>query len=551
MPDATVTSVVDFAAAVGHGPELLGGKGAGLAAMHRRGLRVPPGFILTTQVCRDFLEAHTLPDAVRARVDAELAALEVARGRRLGDAAAPLLLAVRSGAAVSMPGMMDTVLNLGISDETVDALARECGTHFAYDCYARFLESFATVVLGVDAAHFAGSGDTDPQRTVQTRLRIIDQQYGPLPADPRVQLELAIAAVFGSWHNPRAAAYRRMEHIDDAIGTAVVVQSMVFGNRNQRSGTGVVFTRDPNTGAPKPYGDFLFEAQGEDVVSGNHVTLPVDALATRLPDVWAELKARLATLEAWRKDMLDVEFTIEDGVLYFLQVRTAKRSPVAAVRVAEAFAADGTITAAEAVGRITPDQADALARARRRSGAADGTHLAHGLAACPGLASGEICLSTDAVIECVDRGGDAILVRAETSPEDVQGMAMAAGILTTRGGLVSHAAVVARGLAVPAVVGATGVTIDESTGAVDFGTAVLRAGDVITVDGDGGTVDRGAVDAESDGVEELARLLAWADELVAAAGGVPDPERPAAARLAAAHDALEVRDGSAGLRARA
>lgn len=534
MPETLGPDVLSFRAAAGRGADLLGGKGAGLAAMLSRGLRVPPGFIVTTTACARIRGGGELSQSVKTQIRDALAELETQRERRLGDATAPLLIAVRSGAPVSMPGMMDTVLNLGVTDETVRALAAECGADFAHDCHARFLEGFATIVLGVDAEGFATIDAATPKERVAAVRAVIADAYGPMPDDPHVQLELAIAAVLRSWDNPRAVAYRRIESIDDGIGTAVVVQSMVFGNLNADSGTGVVFTRDPNTGEAMSYGDFLFEAQGEDVVSGTRQTLPIGVLADRLPEVWKELEERLAELEDWKKDMLDVEFTVENGQLFFLQVRTAKRSPLAAVRVARALAEAGDITRADALVRITPGQVDALNRSRRRSGA-DGGTLTRGLAACPGLATGAICLSTDAVLDRADRDEPAILVRQETSPEDVQGMASATGILTARGGLVSHAAVVARGLGVPAVVGADAIHIDQAAGTVDFGSVVLREGDVITVDGDTGAVDPGAVSAEDQASDEIDEILGWADEVVRMAGGDAHTGAGAAARLQAAH----------------
>jgi pyruvate,orthophosphate dikinase len=547
MSDLTGPGVLGFRDAVGLGADLLGGKGAGLAALLAKGLRVPPGFIVTTTTCNRFRTAGDLSPAVRDQVRTALSELEQERGRRLGDVRAPLLVAVRSGAPVSMPGMMDTVLNLGINDQTVQSLADECGQDFAYDCYARLLEGFATVVLGVDADRFKSVHEPSSRARVDAYRAVIDDAYGPLPEDPHVQLELAIAAVLRSWNNPRAAAYRRIEGIDDAMGTAVVVQSMVFGNLNAASGTGVVFTRNPNTGERELYGDFLFQAQGEDVVSGARQTLPIGVLAERLPHVWDELNIRLAALEEWKRDVLDVEFTVEDGRLFFLQVRTAKRSPLAAVRVAKSMVDAGMISRAEALMRVTPAQLDALVHTRRRSGT-DVVELTRGLGASPGLATGAICLTTDAVLDCADRGSPAILVRLETSPEDVQGMAEAAGILTARGGLVSHAAVVARGLAVPAVVGADGVRIDSSSGTVDFGGTVLREGDVITIDGESGAVERGAVSGEAAGTGETDELLAWVDEVVGPAGGGAANAAPSA-RLEAARNMVDVVGHASELRA--
>lgn len=528
-----MTDVLSFADAAGVGAQLLGGKGAGLAAMRAQGLRVPPGFVITTAACNECRRTGAQPRALATDVTAALAALEAERGLALGDRDAPLLVAVRSGAPVSMPGMMDTVLNLGVTDDTVDALARRFGADFAWDCYARFLEGFAKVVLGIDSRRFAGLSTT-PGRPRVDALKAIVAEHSLLPADPREQLTMAIGAVLRSWDNPRAVAYRRIEGIDDDMGTAVVVQAMVFGNLNARSGTGVVFTRNPNTGEPIAYGDFLFQAQGEDVVSGEHQTLPVRALAERLPEVWDELTGRLAALEAWRKDMLDVEFTVEDGTLFFLQVRTAKRSVLGAVRTALSLARDGTIDRSEALMRVTPSQLESLTQARRHGGA-DVDRLTTGLAASPGSAGGVICLTPEAVFDAVERGEPPILVRAETSPDDVAAMAMSEGILTARGGLVSHAAVVARGLSVPAVVGADAIRIDIASGRLDINGTVLHEGDIITIDGDTGAVIRGDVNSETtDSSAEFDELLAWADQIAPSPGdgNASAPERLAAARAA-------------------
>src|ERR1700730_16410694 len=528
-----MTDVLSFADAAGMGAQLLGGKGAGLAAMRAQGLRVPPGFVITTAACNEYRRTGAQPRTLATDVAAALAALEAERGLALGDPAAPLLLAVRSGAPVSMPGMMDTVLNLGVTDDTVDALARRFGAAFAWDCYARFLEGFAKVVLGIDTRRFADL-PTARGRSRVDALKAIIAEHSLLPADPREQLTMAIEAVLRSWDNLHAVAYRPIEGIDDNLGTAVVVQAMVFGNLNARSGTGVFFTRNPNTGEPIPYGDFLFRAQGEDVVSGEHQTLPVRALAERLPEVWDELTGRLAALEAWRKDMLDVEFTVEDGTLFFLQVRTAKRSALGAVRTALSLARDGTIDRCEALMRVTPSQLESLTQARRHGGA-DVDRLTTGLAACPGSGTGVICLTPEAVFDAGERGEQAILVRAETSPDDVAAMAMSEGILTARGGLVSHAAVVARGLSVPAVVGADSLRIDIASGQADFGGTVVSEGDVITIDGDTGVVLRGPTGTETtDSSAEFDELLAWAEQTAPSPGdGHPSaPERLAAARAA-------------------
>jgi pyruvate,orthophosphate dikinase len=527
--------VFGFAAADGRGAHVLGGKGAGLAAMAGQGLNVPPGFIITTQACNESRRTGGLGQHLLDQLFSELGELERSRGRRLGDPADPLLLAVRSGAPVSMPGMMDTVLNLGINDATRAALGWKFGDDFAWDSYRRFLESFATVVLGVDLSHLSStfaSGET----LVAEYRRAIDEQYGPMPEDPRLQLTMAVEAVFRSWDNPRAVVYRGLEGIDDSMGTAVVVQSMVFGNRNQKSGTGVVFTRDPNTGERTPYGDFLFHAQGEDVVSGRSKTLPISALRDELPEVWSGLMAALDHLERWRRDMLDVEFTIEDGELFLLQVRSAKRSALATVRSAVSFAQENLISRAEALQRVRPAHLELLARPHL-SELAGTAAVAQGLAASPGVAIGAICLSTDRVLDCNDAGEPAILVRQETSPDDVYGMSMAEGILTGRGGLVSHAAVVARSLSVPAVVGVDSMSIDSSTGTVRFGDVDLPEGTVITIDGGSGVVARGALPVEPPAqAGELDELLSWADTVTGSdhPGGTPSQRLIAAQRTLSA-----------------
>ena len=410
---------------------LLGGKATNLGVMARDlGLPVPPGFVISTEACRRFL-AGGWPAGLDDELRERMGGVEAAVGRQFGDASDPLLVSVRSGAPVSMPGMMDTILDLGLDDATTAGLARVTGDEaFARSCRERFEASFRSIVGVAD-----------------------------VPPDPWIQLHLAIEAVFRSWESDRARTYRRKEGIPDDLGTAVTVQAMVFGNRGPTSATGVLFTRDPATGAPALYGDLLFDAQGEDVVAGTHQTEPIGVLDERLPAAAADLRDHATRLERHYADMCDIEFTIEGGHLWLLQVRVGKRSPAAALRIAVEMAEDETfpLTRAEAVERVRTLLADPPTVSSARSGFV--LPLVTGLPASPGLASGAIATSPEAARLAADDGRATILVRAETSPDDVHGMAAASGILTSRGGLASHAAVVARGWGIPAVVGATGMTV--------------------------------------------------------------------------------------------
>jgi pyruvate, orthophosphate dikinase len=465
---------------------LLGGKGAGLAEMTAAlGISVPPGFTISVPMCCAYRESGW-PEGLDEALAEHMERLGERMGRRFGDPADPLLVAVRSGAPVSMPGMLDTVLNLGLNDETVVGLERVSGdAWFARDSYHRFLTMFAGTVMGVEGLD-------------------IEEIKARVPRDPMVQLRQAVEAVFRSWDSDRARAYRAKEGIDDSLGTAVSVQAMVFGNRGERSGTGVVFTRDPATGEPGAYGDYLPRAQGEDVVAGNAKTLPIDGLADHEPAAYAELMTLLRRLEIHYRDICDVEFTVEEGRLWLLQTRIGKRGAVAAVRIAAHLVDDPDIrlTPEEALDRVPPDVRE-RARNELLSGddGADDQLLVTGLPASPGRVTGRVVLSAE---EALDADDDVILVRPETNPKDVAGMSVSVGVLTTKGGLVSHAAVVARGWGIPAVVGAhelqPGVTV--------------RAGDVITIDGTSGKVWRGEVAAAGGDLEvelpELARLEAWA-----------------------------------------
>ena len=459
---------------------LVGGKAANLGVMARElVLPVPPGFAITTQTCRAFL-ADGWPDDLEDEIRTAMADVEAKVGRRFGDPSDPLLVSVRSGAPVSMPGMMDTILDLGLNDETTRGLGEVArDEEFAEECRRRFVESFRSIV-GVE----------------------------DVPDDPWQQLRLAIEAVFRSWDSLRARTYREKEHIPDDLGTAVTVQAMVFGNRGSDSGTGVLFTRNPATGEPTLYGDVLFDAQGEDVVAGTHQTEPIAVLDTRLPSVARELRAAAERLEHHYADLCDIEFTIEDDKLWLLQVRVGKRSPQAALRIAVDMAEDPDfpLTHEQAVWRVLPLLADPPRVATERP--ADANLLTTGLPASPGVASGPIVTDPDAAMSSADSGTPAILVRSQTSPDDVHGMAKAAGILTSRGGLASHAAVVARGWGIPAVVGADAVEVRD--GEVHVDGRRLASGDVITIDGGTGEVFDGAVSGSTVIAAEAATLIQWA-----------------------------------------
>jgi pyruvate,orthophosphate dikinase len=505
---------------------LLGGKGASLAEMTRAlGFAVPPGFTAPASISRSFQREGRLPDGFGELLDKHVEALGAKIGRRLGDPADPLLVAVRSGATVSMPGMMDTVLNVGLNDDTVVGLAHAAGdASFAWDCYRRFLRMYATTVLGVEERRLgpaAHRGDDHHYREEVARIRAaVRKEIGAeIPADPKEQLRQTVMAVFNSWNSARAKAYRAREGISEQLGTAANVQAMVFGNRAGLSGTGVVFTRNPSTGEACLYGDYLPHAQGEDVVSGVARTLPIQQLAEQAPHVFEQLRTVLRRLEIYYRDLCDVEFTVEGGRLWLLQTRAGKRTATAAVRIAADLARDPEIklTADEAAQRAPAElreraRLEILAASRRDSGAH--ALLTKGLGASPGRATGGIALDSEAAVEAE---GPVILVRPHTSPEDVAGMSAAAGILTSTGGLVSHAAVVAREWGTPAVVGAHEVEIDDD--GVRIAGLVLKAGDTITIDGETGEVWRGEIgdaarslsdaDVLSARLPELAELEAW------------------------------------------
>jgi pyruvate,orthophosphate dikinase len=514
--------------------ELLGGKGANIAEMARLGppIVVPAGFTVSTEACVAYLaEGGDFPPGLEDQIDAALSALEAEAGKKLGDPEDPLLVSVRSGARESMPGMMDTVLNLGLGDEAVGGLAARTGNErFAWDSYRRFAQMFGDVVCGIDSMLFeeairavkAERGvrlDTeldaaDLRRLVGDFKRIFAERTGEeLPQQPRAQLLRAVAAVFGSWNGARAIEYRRLNRIPDEWGTAVNVQQMVFGNKGERSGSGVAFSRDEITGAPQPSGDFLLDAQGEDVVSGTRNTAELAEMAAILPEAHAQLLEILAALERHFGDMQDVEFTVEEGTLYMLQARSAKRPPHAAVRVAVDMVAEGILSRERALAKIDAAKLEALLHPSFDP-AFELQPLATGVAASPGAARGAIAFTAERAVERAAEGEDTILVRPFTEADDVAGFHAARGILTSEGGKASHAALVARGMGRPCVCGASDLEIDLDAGEVRVDGTVLREGEQIAIDGSTGTVtvqDVPLVPAEVD--EHFQVVLGWCDEL--------------------------------------
>lgn len=499
--------------------------------MTRLGLPVPPGFIITTDVCRATMSTGQIPADLWSDVDAAVSRLEKATGRTFGAGPDPLLLSVRSGAKFSMPGMMDSVLNLGVNDDVVEPLIDWSGNpHFAWDAYRRFVQMYATVVLDVDDQPFQDilstlrvkrgvrsdselSADDLERATRMFQAIVQDERPGEIPTDPREQLQSAIAAIFASWNNKRAIEYRRINRIPDSLGTAANVQMMVFGDLDDESGTGVCFTRDPATGARVTYGDYLPRAQGEDVVAGIRNTMTLDEMAALLPECHRQLLDTMSGLEKHYKDMLDIEFTIEKGVLYILQVRAGKRTAQAAVRLAVTMANEGLIDKATAVTRVAPSSLEQLHRPRLDP-KADTKPILSAVAASPGAATGVVVFDADAAVEMAKAGKESILVRPSTTPDDIHGMAAAAGILTSHGGKTSHAAVVARGMGKPAVTGAANLFVDVAAGLAQVGEIDISAGDLITIDGTAGTVYTDQVDLIApEKLPDLNLLLEWADEI--------------------------------------
>ena len=574
--------VYDFEEADPKNKKLFGGKGASLALMTQAGLPVPPGFTITTETCRDFyaprkeeidkilkeLEKNPppkvrdklieelwkiigeleLPEGLMDEVREHMHRLEEKRGLKFGDPHKPLLVSVRSGAAISMPGMMDTVLNLGLNDQTVKGLAERTGNEwFAYDAYRRFLQLYGKIVLGVREDLFDKemeevkkkyNAKTDIEipleglkELVERFKKIIEREAGGFPQDPWEQLESAIKAVFRSWMNPRAIFYRIMNKItpDIADCTAVNVQSMVFGNMGLDSGTGVVFSRNPSTGENELYGEYLPNAQGEDVVAGIRTPLSITELKEKAPELYKELYEKAKLLEKVNKDVQDIEFTVERGKLFFLQTRNAKMTPLARVKTAVDMAKEGIITREEAVLRVKPEHVLQLLYPRVDE-KADVKPIAKGLNASPGAVSGQVVFDPDDAVEWAKQGKDVILVRIETKPDDVHGFYAAKGILTSRGGMTSHAAVVARGIGKPAVVGAEAIKISYEEKLFRVGDIVVHEGDWITIDGNTGNVYLGKVPTVQPEVTgELEELLRWADEFrrlgVKANADVPEDAR--------------------------
>jgi pyruvate,orthophosphate dikinase len=522
------TWVVDFADGAREMRDLLGGKGANVAEMTRvlGAARVPGGFTITTTACSAYMNGDgAFPRDLEQQVAAALERLEAAAGKRLGDAADPLLVSVRSGARESMPGMLDTVLNLGLNDDTVAGLARRSNNErFAWDSYRRFVQMFGNVVLGVSGERFeqaiaaskAARGvslDTELDTQALRELTYEFQRFYDFPADPREQLACAIRAVFDSWQGERAIAYRRINHIPDDWGTAVNVQQMVFGNLGESSGSGVAFSRDELTGAPEPSGDFLANAQGEDVVSGVRTPRDIVELRSWLPEVHEQLMEILRTLERHYGDMQDTEFTVQDGRLYMLQTRNAKRPAQAAVRFAVDAVAEGLLSREAAITTIDPSTLDALLHPTFDP-SAHYQVVATGVAASPGAAKGEIVLSAPAAVRAAADGREVILVRSFTEADDVAGFHAAKGILTSEGGKASHAALVARGMGRPAVTGASAVEVDEATATVRIGEHVLHAGERIAIDGSLGKITLEDVPLIEPQVSaEFQTVLEWCDQL--------------------------------------
>jgi pyruvate,orthophosphate dikinase len=510
---------------------LLGGKGANLAEMTRIGVPVPPGFTITTEACRSYMKDGDIPTGLLDEVTANLARMEKETGKTFGSGPSPLLLSVRSGAAVSMPGMMDTILNLGLNDETATALARESNNaRFAYDSYRRFVHMYGDVVLGIKGERFEHildsikeargvrldtelSADDLHQLVRRFKELVLEATGNSFPDDPHEQLWGAIRAVFDSWETPRARAYRRINNISDDMGTAVNVMAMVFGNLGTDSGTGVAFTRDPSTGKREFFGEFLVNAQGEDVVAGTRDPLPIGGMASAFPTAYSDLLAAAQRLEQHYREMQDLEFTVERGKLYMLQTRTGKRTASAAVRIAVEMVGEGLITKEEAVLRVEPDQLHQLLHPMIDPNAQIEV-LTTGLPAAPGAASGHAVFNPEEAAERGAAGEAVILVRRETSPEDFEGMVAAQAVLTSRGGMTSHAAVVARGMGKCCVVGATDIKMDEAYGRFTVGDHVIKHDDWITLDGATGRVIRGKVPTvEPELGDHFRQLMTWADEL--------------------------------------
>lgn len=511
---------------------LLGGKGANLAEMTNIGLPVPPGFIITTEACKEFyVSGRNFPEGMEAEVDAKITWLEETLGKKFGDPNGPLLVSVRSGAVISMPGMMDTVLNLGLNDETVIGLAAGSGNpRWAYDCYRRFIQMFSNVVLDIEHHIFEGVLEDrkhlrgvqydnqltaeDLQEVIKKYKAIVRRESGAeFPQNPREQLYKAIYAVFNSWENDRAIVYRKIHRIPDDLGTAVNVQTMVFGNMGDDCGTGVAFTRNPSTGEKLLYGEYLTNAQGEDVVAGIRTPQPIVKLQEEMPDVFQQFSQTCTLLEKHYKDMQDIEFTIERNKLWMLQTRNGKRTAQAAIKIAVDMVEEGLINKETAIIRIDPNQLDQLLH-RRIDPSASLNVVAKGLPASPGSASGKVVFDADLAEKLNEQGQKVLLVGTETTPDDIHGMVAAQGILTSRGGMTSHAAVVARGMGKPCVCGCEAIRVDHENKQLTVGSLVIKEGDLLSIDGSQGQVILGEVPMiEPELSQEFLHLLNWADEI--------------------------------------
>jgi pyruvate,orthophosphate dikinase len=533
--------------------DILGGKGAGLAEMMILSVPVPPGFTITTAVCRQYLEHGTLPADLEPELADSLRWLESNAGKRFGDAEDPLLVSVRSGAPISMPGMMDTVLNVGLNDAAVQGLALKSGSkHFALDSYRRLLQMFGTVVLEVPrsdfeeasekvmrASHRKTNGHSSERqlcRIVESFKSVIQRHTGrPFPPDPTIQLAMAVEAVFRSWQSDRASFYRRLNHIPDSMGTAVTVQAMVFGNRGMDSGTGVGFTRNPSTGEPGVFGEYLANAQGEDIVAGIRTPMSISELSEKMPGVYSELLQVVERLERHYRDVQDFEFTVEGGRLYLLQTRAAKRAALASVRIAVDMAAEGLITQEEAVKRVKPTSIAEMLSPQLDLDVDAPAPLTTGLAASPGAAVGVIALSANRAVTMHAAGKTVILLTHETTAEDIHGMDASAGFLTARGGATSHAAVVARGMGKCCITGARDIHINLKAATVQIGNEKFCEGDWLSLDGSTGRVFSGKLPLRpaSEMHPELDRLLGWALEIDTCAVRA-NADNPADATLAKA-----------------
>ncbi len=513
---------------------LLGGKGANLAEMTNLGLPVPQGFTVTTEACLDYIDKdNTLSDEMVEQIEESMQKLNEISGKSFGDEENPLLVSVRSGARISMPGMMDTILNLGLNNTTVEALAKKSGNpRFAWDSYRRFIQMFGDVVQEIDKNKFEAVLDDikeregyeyDTELTVDDLKEVVDRYKAivkeetgeEFPVEPKEQLMKAVEAVFKSWNNPRAIAYRNLNEIPHDYGTAVNVQSMVFGNMGDNSGTGVAFTRNPATGENKLYGEYLINAQGEDVVAGIRTPEPIDRLKEEMPEIYDQFAETAQKLEDHYKDMQDMEFTIDDGRLFMLQTRNGKRTAPAALQIAVDMVNDGSITKEEAMTRIEAKALDQLLHPTFDEEALkEGIVIAEGLAASPGAGTGKIYFTADEAKEAAENGEDVILVRKETSPEDIEGMHASNGILTSRGGMTSHAAVVARGMGTCCVAGVEEIVVDEDNKTMTAGDKVYKEGDFISIDGTTGKVYDGSIKTVAPELSgNFGTIMDWADEI--------------------------------------